>query len=83
MTETTVKISNSGKPAPRWFRKFKKIFSNTENFILGLLLIMGHSSDAPLLLIIKLSSSFILENLETLIANGESYQKNENNGQLS
>lgn len=66
--------ANWNRPAPRWYRKFKKIFSNCENFILAILMIKGHAADAPLLLIIKLSTSFILNNLDTLLANGEEYK---------
>lgn len=66
-------IQNANKPAPRWYRKFKKIFSNVENFVLTLLMIQGTAADAPVLLIIKLCTSFILNNLDTLMANGEDY----------
>lgn len=68
---------NIGKPSPKWYRKFKKIFSNTENFIIALLMVTGYTSEAPLLLIIKLSTSFILNNLDTLIANGDDYVSNQ------
>lgn len=73
MAKTTINTSNMGKPSPRWFRIFKKIFSNTENFVIALLMIMGYSAEAPMLLIIKLSTSFILNNLDTIMANGEVY----------
>jgi hypothetical protein len=61
-------ISNSGKRSPRWFRILKKVLSNTENTVLGILLIMGYSSDAPAMLIYKLASSFIMNNLDTILA---------------
>jgi hypothetical protein len=68
---------NSNKPAPRWYRKFKKVFSNTENFVIGILLVMGYGAESTLLLIIKLSTSFLLNNLDTIIANGEEYTAQE------
>lgn len=71
-------FNNAKKPAPKWFRKFKKIWSNTENTVIAILLIMGYTAEAPLLLIIKLSSSYILNNLDTLLANGDDYVSNQN-----
>ena len=59
MANTTISANNSNRPAPKWFRKFKKIFSNTENLVLAVLMIKGRASDSPLLLIIKLSTSFV------------------------
>ncbi len=73
-------IQNANKPAPRWYRKFKKIFSNIENFVLTLLMIQGTAADAPILLVIKLCTSFILNNLDTLMANGEDYIRVDNEG---
>jgi hypothetical protein len=61
-----------GRPAPLWFRKFKKVFVNTENAVLGLLLIK-HSDTWPGITIIKIASSCILENLETVLGNGQRY----------
>jgi len=63
----------SGRPAPRWFRIFKKVWTNTENTVIALLLIKGYTSEAPLLLIIKLISSYILVNLDTILVNGQRY----------
>jgi hypothetical protein len=65
-------MSNSRKPAPRWFRKFKKIFTNTENAVLTLLVIK-FPADSPIFLIIKIGSSWLLETMETVLANGEEY----------
>lgn len=73
MANTTISRNNIGSPAPRWFRKFKKIFNHIENFVIGILLIMGYSNSSVVLLIIKLTTSFILETLETLLGNGEKY----------
>lgn len=59
-------------PAPRWFRITKVILSNTMDFIIGVLLLMGKSDDT-ILLIIKLSQSFIMQQLEVFLSNGEVY----------
>lgn len=64
---------NSGRPAPRWFRKFKKIWTNTETAAVVLLLAFGYGSESFLILCIKTGTSWLLENLETLLANGEEY----------
>lgn len=61
-----------GKPAPLWFRKFKKVFVNTENSVLTLLAI-NHPPDSLLLLAIKVGSSWLIENLETILGNGQKY----------
>jgi hypothetical protein len=61
-----------GRPAPLWFRKFKKIWVNTENAVLALLLI-NHPPDWPVLTFIKIGSSCLLENLETVLGNGQYY----------
>lgn len=61
------------KPAPRWYRITKKIWSNTENLVLAILLIYGHGEGSFQLIIFKISSSFLKENLDTLLSNGEEY----------
>ncbi len=76
MAQTTVSLNNASKPAPRWYRKFKKIWTNTENTILALL-VFKYPAESPVFLIIKIVSSYIIENLDTLIANGEQYVKND------
>lgn len=77
MATTTLSTDNSGKPAPRWFRKFRKIFTNTENAVIIILLAKGFAADSFLMLCIKTGTSALLENLSTLLANGEEYVKTE------
>jgi hypothetical protein len=43
---TTISTTNSGKQAPRWFRKFKKIWVNTENAAL-VLLVFKFPAESP------------------------------------
>lgn len=62
------------KPAPRWYRIVKKIWSNAENLFIGIWLATGHTQDAPTLLVFKLCSSFIKDNLDTiLVSESEEY----------
>ena len=64
-------IDNSGKRAPRWFRILKKVLANTENTVLAILLIMGYSAESQAFLIYKIASSFLMNNLDTLLATDE------------
>jgi hypothetical protein len=65
---STLSIDNSGKQAPKWFRKFKKVFTNTETAAIIILLAMGYASESFLMLCIKTGSAWLLENLETVLA---------------
>lgn len=60
-------------PSPRWYRITKKIWSNAENLFIGIWLATGHLNDSPTLLIFKLCSSFIKDNLDTILTNGTEY----------
>jgi len=73
MAKTKFGKSQINKPAPLWFRKFKKIWSNCENLAIVILLGMGYQQDSLLMLLIKTISNFILENLEVLLGNGQYY----------
>lgn len=64
-------VNNSGKQAPKWFRKFKKIFTNTETAAIIILLAMGYASESFMMLCIKTGSAWLLENLETVLAEPE------------
>lgn len=61
------------KPAPRWFRIVKKLLNNTVTFVIAILMLFGHRADDTILLIIKLSQSFLMEQLDTFMSNGEVY----------
>lgn len=65
--------SSINKPAPRWFRITKKLINNITNFTIGILLITGHGEGSLVMLIIKLSQSFVMETLDTFMSNGEVY----------
>jgi hypothetical protein len=66
-------IKSVHRPAPRWFRIFKKVLNNIINFGIAILLILGYANESTLMLIIKLSQSFIMEQLDTFMSNGEVY----------
>lgn len=66
----SIRLNNSGKPAPKWFRKFKKIYSNAENAAL-MLLVFKYPAESPVFAIIKIGSSFLMETLDTLLADEE------------
>lgn len=59
---------NFNTPSPKWYRITKKIWSNAENLFIGIWLITGHVQDSPVLLIFKLCSSFVKENLDTVLS---------------
>ena len=62
------------KPAPKWYRITKKIWSNAENLFIGIWLATGHVQDSPTLLVFKLVSSFVKDNLDTiLVSDSEEY----------
>jgi hypothetical protein len=69
---TKIGMDQVGRPAPLWFRKFKKVFVNTENAALTLLAV-NHPPDSFVLLAIKVISSLVIENLETVLGNGQRY----------
>ena len=79
MANVSFNPANASKPAPKWFRKFKKIYTNTENAAVVILLSMGHTESSFLLVCIKTGSSLLLENMETLLANGDDYVSNQQN----
>lgn len=67
--------TNIHKPPPKWLRITDRIIGNVENLVLTIWLILGYSSDAPALLIYKISSSFLREQLKLLITDGEIYAR--------
>lgn len=64
---------NIKKPAPRWFRLTKKIFALTINTVMTVLLLLGYGSESFILLVIKLSESYLMNLLDTILSNGEVY----------
>lgn len=66
-------MNSLNKPAPRWLRISKKLISNTINFAMAILLLLGYTDSSLVMLIIKLSQSFIMDQLETFMSNGEVY----------
>lgn len=88
MGKTTIKLSNSSKPAPKWFRKTKKavgILTLAAN-----VMVQSWGLPDPLLvtkmqLWCTVGIGAVLEALEAVLANGEDYvpvkvEDNEANG---
>ena len=73
LDNTKIGKSQIGKPAPLWFRKFKKILTNTETAVIVILLAMGYANESLLMLLIKTGSSWLIENLETILGDGQYY----------
>jgi|KBSSwiS6_1023812.scaffolds.fasta_scaffold30058_1 hypothetical protein len=70
----TISTSNIGKQSPRWFRILKKCWANTETFVIAILLMMGYASDSFAMLIVKMGTQTLFENLETILADNSNEQ---------
>ncbi len=78
MPDTTIKISNHAKPAPKWFRKLKKSIGVLT--LAGNVMVQSWGLPDPLLvckiqLWCTIGIGAVLEALEVLLANGEDYIK--------
>lgn len=77
MPQTTIKLSNHARPAPRWFRKLKKavlILVVAANAMIGSWGLQDALLVARLQLWCTLGIGAILEALEAVLANGEEYK---------
>lgn len=63
--------TNLSKPAPKWFRIADGVLSDAENIVLAILLIKGYSND--IMVIYKISSEFLRNQLRRFLSNGEEY----------
>lgn len=77
MPQTTANFKNIGKQSPRWFRILKKCWANTETFVIAILLMMGYASDSFAMLIVKMGTQTLFENLETILAVDEPQDQNQ------
>lgn len=78
MPNTTVKLANHTKPAPRWFRKAKKatlILTVAANAMIASWGITDQLLVARLQLWCTVGIVAVLEALEVVLANGEEYAK--------
>jgi hypothetical protein len=64
----SVSLQNTGKQSPLWFRKLKKIWSNTETLVIGILLLKGYTDGSLVMLLVKMGSQTLFENLDTILA---------------
>jgi hypothetical protein len=60
-------LTNINKPAPKWFRILNRVWSPTENTIIAALLIAGYTDQAPLMLVVKLVSSYLRQLLDAVL----------------
>lgn len=65
--ENTTLIEKAVSPPPKWYRIFNKIYGNIETFAMALILILGYTDQSTLLLIIKLSSSFLRSLVDSIM----------------
>lgn len=65
--------SNISRPAPRWFRITDGIISDAENVVITVLLLKGYGDSSPVLVIYKMASEFVRNQLRRFLANGEEY----------
>lgn len=80
MANTTVKLSNHAKPAPKWFRKSKKavlILTVAANSMIASWGLTDQLLTTRLQLWCTIGIVALLEALEIVLANGEDYAKTE------
>lgn len=70
-------LSNTSKPAPRWFRKLKTSLTILSDTAVVMLLSMGHQENSFIMLWCRVGLSGVLTALEALLANGEVYAVND------
>jgi len=73
MANTTLKVDNTGKPAPRWFRKLKEATGYLIDGAIVILLALGHGDNSLLMLLLRIGYARVMSALEALLANGEVY----------
>ena len=76
MSQTTVSIQNSKKPAPKWFRKTKKavgVLTLAANVMVAQWGLPNPELVTKIQLWCTIGIGAILEALEVLLANGEEY----------
>jgi len=73
MAQTTFSTDNTGKPAPKWFRKLKKALTILSDTTAIILLALGYAENSLIMLMCRIGLSGVLESCEALLANGEVY----------
>lgn len=79
MAGTTVKLTNTTKPAPKWFRKLRKaigILTLSANVMIAGWGFTDELATARLQLWCTVGIGAIMEALEALLANGDDYVSN-------
>jgi hypothetical protein len=73
----TASIKNMNKPAPKWFRKLKRVTSLLSDSAIVILLALGYSDSSLIMLFCRVGISAVMNSLEVILANGEEYVKTE------
>lgn len=60
--------SNINKPSPALFRKIKRAISLTVTFGCGIMLSLGYTDQSLIMLIVKLSESFVMNMIDLFAA---------------
>lgn len=68
-----IQKSNFTKPAPRWFRITDGIISDAENVVITILLLKGITDHDATMIIYKMASEFVRNQLRRFLSNGEEY----------
>ena len=73
MGKITVSPTNASKPAPKWFRKLKRVSALLTDASIVMLLALGYSDNSLIMLFCRVGLSAVMNSLEVVLANGEEY----------
>lgn len=60
-------VENMKRPAPKWYRILNKVWSPTENTVIGVLLLTGHTGESLYMLLFKMGSSYLRTLLDIIL----------------
>jgi len=64
-------LKNINNPAPKWFRKLKRIVSLLSNTAVVILLSLGYAENSLLILIARVGVSGLMDIIDILVTDGE------------
>lgn len=70
-------LKNINNPAPRWFRKFKRIVSLLSNMAVVFLLSLGYSDNSLIILVARVGVSGLMDIIDILVTDGEQPENNQ------
>jgi len=77
MANVTFSTANTGKPAPKWFRKLKSASGYLVDGAIIMVLATGHAENSFWMLVLRIGYSRVMAAIEALIANGDDYVSNQ------